>query len=136
MIYLIIGILLFIAVLWWDVTSDYKKWKKEIPVKHTKEMIIRCLLLTPSALCFLLYNFSLISIPIVILMQGAWYWEFFDGFYNKLRGQPWRFNGSSDPDDSKLDTFLYHLNNRQEAFLKWGLIALFTAGYIVTKILY
>lgn len=136
MIYLILGILLFVGILWWDITSDYHKWKRNIPINHTKEMIIRCFLLTPSALCFWLYNFSLTSLPIIILMQGAWYWEFFDGFYNKIRGKDWRFNGTLDNDDSRLDSFLYHLNNKQEAMLKWGLITLFTGGYIITKILY
>jgi len=79
----------------------------------------------------LLNNDPLYKIPVILGMQGAWWWEFFDGFYNKLRGFSWRFNGSHDPDDSKLDKFLYHLTRRKQTYLKWGLIILFTTLYII-----
>lgn len=134
MVSIALAILWFIGVLWWDVTSDYKKISNNIPIKHTRDMIIRSLLMAPSALGFWLTNFSLISLPIIVFMQEAWYWEFFDGLLNTKRGQSWRFNGSHDPDDSKMDSFLYHISSAKQALLKWGLIILFTSGYIITKI--
>src|SRR5688572_28920435 len=105
-IYILFGFLWFIGVLWWDVQSDYEKWKKEIPIKHTKEMLIRCALLAPAGTALWIGNFSLATLPIVPIMMGSWWWEFFDGWYNKKRDKPWRFNGSVDPDDSRLDSFL------------------------------
>lgn len=65
-------------------------------------------------------------------MEGAIWWEFFDGFYNKIRGFSWRFNGTVDPDDSFLDKLLYKLSPSQETILKWGLIIIFTTLYILT----
>jgi hypothetical protein len=129
--FIMFAIIWFAGVLWWDVESDYRKWKNNIPIEHTKEMIIRCLLLTPSGVAFWLGNPSLLILPVIVCMQGAWWWEFFDGWYNKKRNKPWRYNGSTDPDDSKLDSFLYHLSAKKQGFLKWGLITLFTTLYIL-----
>lgn len=129
--FILIGIIWFLAVLYWDVKSDHKKWKENVSVNHTKEMIIRITLLTPSALALWLANFSIVALPIVLLMQGSWWWELFDGFYNKIRGFKWRFNGSIDPDDSRLDSFLYHISAKKQMLLKWGLIILFTTLYII-----
>jgi hypothetical protein len=129
--YILFAIIWFAGVLIWDVASDVRKWKNNIPINHTKEMITRCLLLTPSALALWLNNFSIVALPIVLAMQGAWWWELFDGFYNKMRGFKWRFNGSKDPDDSRLDSFLYHMSATKQTLLKWGLIALSTTLYII-----
>lgn len=132
-IYISLAILWFIGVLWWDVVSDYRKIEHNIPINHTKEGILRCFLLAPSALGFWLANPSLISVPIIIFMQGAWYWEFFDGLLNRKRDLPWRYNGSHEPDGSKLDSFLYHISSTKQALLKWGLIILTTSGYVLTS---
>jgi hypothetical protein len=129
--FIILAILSFAAVLYWDVKSDFNKWKKGLPVKHKKEMLIRCLLLTPTTLFLTLANFSLINIPLAILMQGAWWWELFDGFYNKIRGFSWRFNGSEDDDEADTDELLRQLKPQEQAILKWGLITLFTTLYIL-----
>lgn len=128
---ILIAILWFLGVLAWDIISDYKKWKKNIPVKHTNEMLIRAALLIPSAILLSWGDFSILKLLTATAMLGAWWWEFFDGIYNKLRGKSWRFNGSIDPDDSKLDTFLYHLSATKQALLKWGLIGLTTILYII-----
>lgn len=64
-------------------------------------------------------------------MEGVLFWELFDGFYNKIRGFSWRFNGSKDEDDSWLDKLLYNLSPKQQMLLKWGLISIFTTLYII-----
>lgn len=122
----------FAGVLWWDVISDYKKWKKKIPINHRNQLILRAFLLIPSILLLVMPYESVWQILAAIGMQGAIWWEFFDGFYNKIRGFPWRFNGTKDPDDSFLDKFLYKLSPLQETILKWGLITIFTTLYILS----
>lgn len=128
----IIAALGFIGVLWWDVISDYKQWRKKIPINHGNELVLRAFLLIPSILLLVLPYSSLSNILAAILMEGAIWWEFFDGFYNKIRGFSWRFNGTVDPDDSFLDKILYKLSPSQETILKWGLIIIFTTLYILT----
>lgn len=138
MILLILAVIWFAGVLYWDVQTDFKKWKLGIPVKHRKEAIVRSLLLAP-VFIGLIWNYLPTNFGRTIyysfvtlgLMFSIW-WELFDGFYNKKRGYSWRFNGTVDPDDSKLDRILYGLNNTQETILKWGLILIFLILYLVT----
>jgi hypothetical protein len=59
------------------------------------------------------------------------WWELFDGFYNKMRGFKWRFNGTIDADDSKLDQFLYKIGDTWEGILKIGLILISLIAYIL-----
>lgn len=128
----IIAALGFIGVLWWDIISDYKQWKKKIPINHGNQLVLRAFLLIPSILLLVLPYESISNVLAAICMEGAIWWEFFDGFYNKIRGFSWRFNGSKDPDDSFLDKFLYKLSPVEETILKWGLIIIFTILYILT----
>ena len=122
-------------ILYFDVITDYNKWVKDIPVKHTKEAIIRIILLTPSVLsllCPLNFNGMGDFLLRLIIVYGAIlsiYWEFFDGFYNNIRGFKWRFNGSVDEDDSFLDKFLYKIGDFWEGVLKWILIIFFNYEY-------
>ena len=131
-----LSIILFFIVLRWDVYSDYNKWKTGIPVKHGKEAVIRGVYLIPSFVTLYLFKhpvgfWSIVFTALVIIgLMGSFYWELFDGWYNKLRGFKWRFNGSKDPDDSKLDRFLYNLNDFWEGVLKISLIILFLTLYI------
>lgn len=131
---IILSIIYFFGILGWDISSDYKKWKKDIPINHTKDALLRILLLLPAIIGLSLHNFSILMLLIATTMVFSWWWELFDGIYNKIRGLSWRYNGSFDPDDSKLDTFLYHLNTTQETLLKWGLILLSTSGYILISL--
>lgn len=136
---IILSLILFFIVLGWDLRSDYKKWKEGVHVKHTKEALTRGLLLIPAI--------SLLVVPKVINtsfwyflwvstvsvgLYGSLWWELFDGIYNKLRGFKWRFNGSVDSDDSKLDRFLYKIGDFWEGVMKVGLILLFLILYITT----
>lgn len=128
----IIAALGFVGVLWWDIISDYKQWKKKIPINHGNQLVLRAFVLIPSILLLVLPYESIFNVLAAICMEGAIWWEFFDGFYNKIRGFSWRFNGSKDPDDSFLDKFLYKLSPVEETILKWGLIIIFTILYILT----
>lgn len=134
----VIAAIYFLAMLWIDVHSDYHKWLSEIPVKHTKEAIIRVAFLSPTYILlaipkmtpyFNLWNYLLTTLVVAGVIFSVW-WELFDGFYNKIRGLKWRFNGSVDPDDSKLDKFLYGISDTWEGILKIGLIFLFLILYI------
>jgi hypothetical protein len=127
----IIAALGFVGVLWWDIISDYKKWKKKIPINHTGQLILRSFLLIPCILLLVIPYVSVWQILAALGMAGSIWWEFFDGFYNKIRGFSWRFNGTVDPDDSFLDRFLYKFSPLQETILKWGLIVIFTTLYIL-----
>lgn len=126
------AIIAFILILKWDVTDDYEKWKKELPVKHGKELIPRMLLLCIPGILFSIPVFpavwAIITIP---FMLGSWWFEFFDGWYNKKRGFAWRFNGSVDKDDAKTDKFLRRFSPKVQAIIKWSLITLFTVLYII-----
>jgi len=122
----------FILVLWWDVWTDYKRWQRKIPINHVDEWVLRIVLLAPTIhLLSLPYDPVWIFLP-ASLMVGALWWELFDGFYNKIRKFPWRFNGTVDPDDSWLDKILHKLSPLQETILKWGLIVISTTLYILS----
>src|SRR5690606_33101385 len=129
----------FAGVLRWDLLSDIDKWNKDIPVNHTREAVVRTLLLFPT--------FALLLWPKLVTPDGFWmiivegtvttgvifsvWWEIFDGLYNKYRGFKWRFNGSVDADDSLLDQFLYKIGDTWEGILKIGLIITFLISYIL-----
>ena len=104
-----LGVILFFIVLRWDVYSDYNKWKNGVPVKHTKEAIIRGVYLIPSFLAFYLFKnphgfWPILLTSIVTLgMIGFCWLLLFDGFYNIKRGFNWWFLGTIDKDESKLD---------------------------------
>lgn len=127
----IIATIWFLGVLWWDIWSDYKRWKLKIPINHTDEWVLRAVLLLPAVLLLVIGDVSIQKfVAATFLVASAW-WEFFDGFYNKIRGFSWRFNGTVDPDDSWLDSILHTLKPVQELILKWGLIIVFTILYIL-----
>lgn len=128
---IILSILWVIGVLIWDLLSDFKKWKKDIPVKHTDEALLRVLILLPAIAGFSAPDFDPLTMVSAAAMIFSWWWEFFDGFYNKLRGFSWRFNGSHDDDDPVLDEFLYKFSAKQQMLLKWSLIILTTILYII-----
>ena len=137
----IFAALWFAGVLRWDILSDYDKWKKHIPVNHTKEAVKRGLLLLPTFALLLwpklatpnTFWYIVAEITVVTGVMFSIWWELFDGWYNKLRGFKWRFNGSVDEDDSVLDRFLYNIGDTWEGILKWGLIITFLLTYILIE---
>lgn len=134
----IVAVLWFFGVLRWDVYNDYKKWKEGIPVKHRKEAILRGLLLSVT-LTLLIWPklhadvwqwHSLWVILLTIGLVGGIWWLLFDGWYNKIRGFKWGFDGSVDKDDSWLDWILYHVNDTIEMVAKLVIIVCCGIGYI------
>lgn len=140
---LILGILGAIAVLIWDVESDFQKWNGNLEVIHNKEAWHRAGLLLFPYLGFALYQASFtvqhFHVALAILISGVipglmvffWYWTFFDGLYNKFRGQYWWFNGKAEgkKDDSVLDEFLRDKPD-------WIEIAIKLNGILITTVLY
>lgn len=99
----ILAAICFFLVLYWDVQSDYKKWLNNIPIKHTKEALIRSALLIPSFLCLSLPHIGLVKSLLCFGLIGSTYLLLFDGWYNLKRGQNWWFLGSVDADDAWWD---------------------------------
>lgn len=101
---ILLAVMLFFLVLWWDINDDYKKWKNNISVKHGKEALIRILLLIPS---IILLNFTLpidiVKILLTIALEAFTYLLLFDGIYNIKRRQNWWFLGTVDKDDALWD---------------------------------
>jgi hypothetical protein len=88
MVNIILAALCFGGVLWWDVSSDYRKWLKGIPINHFKEGVIRSLLLVPSTLLLGLPDIISWQTAFGALLQFSVWWELFDGWYNKKRDKP------------------------------------------------
>jgi hypothetical protein len=126
----ILAAIWFGGVLYWDIRSDYRKWKAKKPINHINEWVLRIFLMVP-CVYLLSHGQSIWKVITAALMISSIWWELFDGFYNKVRGFPWRFNGTVDPDDSFLDKILHKLSPLQETLLKWGLIVIFTTLYIL-----
>lgn len=119
--------LIFLAVLAWDLITDYRKWLRGKPVRHAWEGFVRVLLLTPAIILLCQPNPWLFAVvPFLFLF---WYWLLFDGLYNVLRGFNWWFTGSDDPDDAESDNCLQRLTLSQHIALKVG-------GCVVTLIIY
>jgi len=103
-----VAILLFFAVLIWDLISDYEKWLKERKVNHAKEGWLRAtLLLIPTLILISAHpNKTLWPVVYTLLLEGFWYWFLFDGIYNRIRGFDFWYTGTNDKDDAKTDNFL------------------------------
>jgi hypothetical protein len=132
-----IPVILFLAVLAWDILSDYKKWLKNSSVEHTKEAWLRMLLLSPSIIGFTIFHpvkhWGILVLSIFMVLSIFWY--LFDGFYNKIRGFDWWFSGSIDEDESKFDNFLRWLGGFWGKVIKIGGIIIFTVLYILLWVL-
>lgn len=137
------GALIVALVLWLDIQSDYKDWKREKPINHSNQGFKRIMQLTPAV--------GLLTVPIyfqypgfwvTILMTALaallsfamicfWYWLLFDGLYaNKRRFNFWHL-GSDGPEDGRLDNFLQSLTRAQHIAVKVGGCVLFTTIYIL-----
>ncbi len=120
-----LAIISFIAVLAWDIASDYRKWLRQKSVAHAKEAWLRCLLLIPSIVIFTIAHpgNSWWHLVYTLLMCFFVYWLIFDGIYNKLRGYDWWFTGSNDPDDAATDNFLQSIPKWLHILIKLGGVA-------------
>lgn len=134
---IIAGILLFFAILIWDLITDYKKWLKQRTINHDKEGWIRGALLVPSIFCFAYAAYSeWWSLIAPALMVMFWYWLLFDGIYGLSRRESFWFTGTEDgPFDARSDNFLQHLKLWQHICIKIGGILLSTSAYILSLVL-
>lgn len=130
-LYLLLGVISFYLVLRWDVWDD---WKKN-SVRHTKEALIRDILLAPSMILLTLAaGINTGGVISTLFMMFFVWWIFFDGWLNKLRGHGWWFTGSIDPDDAKSDTFLKRLPLWGHKILKIGGVLISMGFYFFTLI--
>jgi len=112
----------FVAVLAWDVLTDYRKWLKGHGVAHAKEAWIRCLLLIPAIVLFTIAHKgnSWTSLLYSVAMCFFVFWTLFDGLYNVLRGFGWWFTGSDDEEDADTDNFLQSIPKWLHILIKLG----------------
>lgn len=136
MLGVLLGILTFFVVLYFDVKSDYKRLSTNT-INHKRGAIVRALALIPSFGCFyfplenIQWWYWILKALIVACMMGSIWWEFFDGWLNTKRGKSWRYNGSDDADDAKSDNILQKLKPIEQMLLKWALIIGFTTLYVL-----
>lgn len=118
---ILLGILLFIVTLVYDLYTDLKLWKEDKPIDHIRGSILRAIGLIPAIL--------LIGWPSFLFVL-ALYWLLFDGLFNLKRNFGWWFTGSDDEDDAKTDDLLQKLKVNQQKALKFGLILIGLLLYI------
>lgn len=136
---ILIPIILFFGILFWDVTTDVSKWKQafvyssghEFDIKHTKEAWIRIVLLIPSTILFTVIpiypHINFWFLPVSIGMQFFWFWFLFDGMFNIFRGFAWFKVATLDyKEKSKLDG----IPMRTQKILKFTGIILLTFLYL------
>lgn len=128
---MIVGILLFFAVLYFSVHRHYKKWKKKKPINHYRAWMMRATALMPSVVW--ISGPSLLSLGISALLEATVFLLLFDGFYNNIRGFNWWFLGSVDPDDAWADKIQRKIPLKYLKLLKVGIPATLLILYILTK---
>jgi len=104
-----IPIILFFAVLIWDVVTDYRKFLKQRELSHSKEAWLRCLLLVPATIGFTILhpNKDWTSLVYTLLMEFFFFWTLFDGIYGILRNEGFWYTGKpGDKDNANTDDFL------------------------------
>lgn len=132
-VYIGVGILIFCLILDIFLILDMKQWNANTPIRHGKELTKRlpCLLI-PAAL-FALAAHNWWSLGWAMLMMLCYWWEFFDGLFNKRRDKSWRYNGSFNDighKDAFTDKILKKLQPYEQTILKWCLITNSTYLYI------
>jgi len=131
---ILIFLLTLVGKLLFDSHQGFKK-RNAINTKsitnHPLETVFVVICLIGSGILFAMHlplNWA-VTFLIIFFMQFFVFWTLFDGGYNKLRGFNFWFNGSRDPDDSKLDRVLM-------AMPKWMQICLKLLGCITFIWLY
>jgi hypothetical protein len=125
---ILIPVILFFSVLFWDVTSDVKKWRKNFTIYHTKEAWLRCCLLIPSTRTFTVFHpdKTLWILVLSLLMQFFTFWFLFDGLFNRMRGFKWNQPPSLDGKD----------NSFFDKFYGWWAMIIKVTGMILAVALY
>lgn len=129
---ILIGAITFLAVLAYNLFTDYQKWKEGVSVNHGSSLKKRILLLTVPVLLFAIPvpGSFVWGIFLSAAMLGFTYWTLFDGLYNVMRGFPWGFTGSVEPDDAGTDKL-----QRRYPWLLWAKPAISLALEITYVIL-
>jgi len=128
----------FIVTIIFKAFFDQNRIEDGKKIYHGWEIFITVILCLPE-----LYGFVVavnlawyFVLPIASLMMSTFYWLFFDGFLNKLRGYSIWFTGSEDgKEDAKTDNFLQKLTLKQHILVKTVPLALFILIYILMYIL-
>jgi hypothetical protein len=125
---ILIGAIAFLAVLAYDLFSDYSQWIRGERISHRAELKERIVLLTVPVLLLAvpLKGAFLWGLLLSGAMAGLLYWCLFDGLYNIMRGFPWLFTGSVDPDDAATDKLL-----RRYPWMQWARIGV-AAALLIT----
>jgi hypothetical protein len=140
---ILIPIILFLIPLCLKLKDNFEKWKINVPVKHTEEIIPVVLAEVPAGVFFFVLADNTWSLVAATGMMMFWFWFLFDGFYNLMRRWwrkkqgmlyshlTWWYTGTNDKDDAKSDNFLQSIKLWQHVFIKIGGIVLFTILYII-----
>lgn len=129
-----LAVISFLAVLAWDVITDYRKWLIHRAVDHGAEAWLRVLLMIVPTVLFCISHtpqFDIWVLANVALMEFFTFWLLFDGLYNRIRGYGWWFAGSDDEDDAWLDNIIQAWPWMAKIIKITGAI-LFVTIYIIT----
>lgn len=115
------AIIYILAVLAGFLFLHYRRWLKSRGINHKRTLMIRVVLLIPSTVWFTLSHPGQMVWTglLAAAMQGFFFWLFFDGLYNRLRGFDWWFDGGSEEkDSSQLDGMLAKIGDFGEKIIK------------------
>jgi len=127
---LISAIVLFCAVLAWDIITDRQKFLKGETVYHTKEAWERVVALVPAGLLFVVANGNIFATAAMMFFN---FWLWFDGISNRLKKRNFFDPGTGGAtDNSKMDEFLRGLTLKQIILLKSVGTTAFTFLYIIS----
>ena len=131
--YLIGGLLVLLATIFFKIVYDFKLWKKHIKINHKKEIAIVTPLICIAV--FLLGKFLAFSSPINYLISlffcGSWYLFLFNGGFNLPRHFNWWFIGTPDDNDSDTEKFFRAIGMPTTIALQVLLILISTYLYFI-----
>jgi len=116
-------VILFFTVLAWDLITDYRKFLKQRELSHQKEAWLRCLLLSPATIFFIIFHpvKDWTAIVYSIGMEFFVFWTLFDGIYGLLRNEGfWYVGKPGDNDEGRTDTFLRSIPKWLHILIKLG----------------
>lgn len=133
---IVIGIILLIGAIVFNVIYDYSIWLKQLNNSknirnHAKGAILKVASCIPAIIAFsIASNFKLlIALSSSIILSFAWFLLLFDGLYNIFRGEPFFFRGTEDNnEDAKTDNFWQSVPQWAHITLK-ALFALITISW-------
>ena len=139
-IYILLAMVIFAAVLIWAVEKDFKKWVAGKAVDHNKGWLIRAALLSPTIILLIaaqplqgFWHTLFVIIDSCAVVAFLW-WFLFDGLYNNRRDYNWWFIGSFNDaghPDAKSDEFLNRFELWQQILIKVFMIIASTGIYIL-----